>query len=194
MQFGCGPKGISIEHHGGYIYLIRWDKVALIYDHSPKKKRFSFSNFQAKHNENVECASHAEETDKDDDCYCCLSAGLAQADRLAKLARESEWAAESIRVRLIANSEGDFPDEIVIPKRFFGKVEILRKTMKHDPDEESSLKKLARRIVRRKPKQEWRELWVDFMEHCLTYKFYPEHAEGAGKSAGQIETGRPAHH
>lgn len=32
LQFGCGPKGLSVEHHGGFLYLIHWHKIEAVYD------------------------------------------------------------------------------------------------------------------------------------------------------------------
>lgn len=32
IQFGCGNKGFSISHHGGYLYIVDWEKVWFMYE------------------------------------------------------------------------------------------------------------------------------------------------------------------
>lgn len=99
FQFGCGPKGFSVTHHSGLLYLVGWEKVRAIYDNEELFDRATSirlpSDDQAVNEKYLESL--------------CGLTGV-------------EWALESIRLRLEPTSKTDLPDEVVIPKRFFGDV------------------------------------------------------------------------
>ncbi|MFZ1990181.1 MAG: hypothetical protein WAW96_10465 [Alphaproteobacteria bacterium] len=110
VKFGCGPKGISVEHDYGYLYLLRWEKVDLIYDSkAPDRPPFT-------HVENVPLFD---------------SLGVPNplfADDLIKLAaiaagqrnsRHSPWGSEGIHIRLLRVDPNAPQDELIVPYRFF---------------------------------------------------------------------------
>jgi hypothetical protein len=95
IQFGCGVKGVSAENQDGFLYLIRWAKVATIYDADDLK------NLQI------------EKTHRH------YAEALASVQGIVP----TGWAPESLRVRLKQTSDlrDAEPDELVIPKKkFFG--------------------------------------------------------------------------
>lgn len=84
IQFGCGPKGISVEHHRGFLYLVRWAKIELIYDNEDLKAPFD----PRKEPDSEKKKKEKENTEK------------VQQTLKKHHVEKSEWAKSSLRVRL----------------------------------------------------------------------------------------------
>jgi hypothetical protein len=163
VQFGCGPKGISVEHQGGFLYLLKWQKVDVIYEsEDPQGRRFgSVGDLRHQRPQAVEIdvedelkfggAPHASHN-------CGLLTEEDKGEILRRLrilpSRPDGWARKSIRVRLYLGKGAVLLDELVIPKRWFG-------AGRGD------------------------QTWQRFFETCWKYKFAAEHADhhGGGDAA-----------
>lgn len=105
IQFGCGPKGICVEHHGGFLYLIGWERIELVYPNDDQLPQNPFCDRKDPRLESIKK---------------CL-AGVSRPER------GSTWARPNLRVRLSVVRDANRPaaveetcDEILIPYRFFG--------------------------------------------------------------------------
>ena len=100
IQFGCGPKGICVEHHGGFLYVLGWERVHTIY-----------------FNDDLTRNPYPREDPRHAKVRKSLS-GISV----------TRWAPATLRVRLSRTIDSNRPsaaleppDEIIIPRRFFGR-------------------------------------------------------------------------
>ncbi len=121
IKCGCGPKGVSVEHDYGFLYLLKWEKIALVYDSdAPDQLPFDQVGGVPVY---VPDLSHKDRTMPNPD------APFAEAlQRLGEVAHEAAatsnleaWAPESIHVRLTRVDPNAPFDELIIPREMFEK-------------------------------------------------------------------------
>jgi hypothetical protein len=178
VQFGCGPKGISVEHHHGFTYLLRWEKVELIYNGDFRPHGSTLQNpvpFNEISGVPIFLGSPSSTSQ-------VLNPALPQKFR-ADIVKAIEFAAKadvgnkkSIRVRLVHSvmpkpkrnrvwpwnwipKGKEPPNELIVPKELFDLT------------------------------NPW--TWQRFMEACWQYKYFPE-PPAEGKSIGSINSRKPS--